>query len=312
MLNFHHKVLWCLALCATVSTLRAEVLVILPETGGMARAGLSIQQGIESANQVNGANINFKFVNAHGNSMASLYKNHVNKKTQLVIGPLARQDVENLLKLDPKIPVLALNEIEGKHKNVLQFSLSKDADAQALANVFIQDKLETLYVLRQAEAESESESFLNLIKQKFSGNIEFVEDVPKKIKKNQGVLLLGNNQWINALKKLPSKNIYAQAIAIADNQPMPIGLKFCDVPAIYQAKWPDVIQSYQKQPTSMPYQRLLAFGGDAWEISQAMLKDKSLKNFSFSGRTGYIQVVDGEIQRMPICFMNTKKGLAVI
>ena len=58
-------------------------------------------------------------------------------------------------------------------------------------------------------------------------------------------------------KKLPTKHIYASAKAIADNQPIPVGLKFCDVPAIYVAKWPDVMQAYQQDPTSMPYQRLI-------------------------------------------------------
>ena len=66
----------------------------------------------------------------------------------------------------------------------------------------------------------------------------------------------------------------------------------------------------------MAYQRLIAFGGDAWQISEMMLAAKmlqaSMKNIDFQGRSGQIKIVDQEIQRQPACFMNTKKGLAML
>lgn len=299
-----------------MSALHAEVLVILPETGPLARAGLSIKQGLMSAHQASGNTINFKFLNSNEKNISTLLKNNVNQKTEMIIGPLARQQVEALIKYDPKIPVLALNEVPTQHKNVLQFSLSKDADAEALSDQFDQDQLKTLYVYRQAGAEANTAAFLTRLQHKFDGKVEFSEQLPSKLDKRSGVLLLGSNQWLNGLEKLPKKNIYAQAIAIADNQPMPIGLKFCDVPAIYVQHWPDVVQAYQHQPTPMAYQRLIAFGGDAWQISEMMLAAKmlqaSMKNIDFQGRSGQIKIVDQEIQRQPACFMNTKKGLAML
>lgn len=312
VLNIYRKGLICFGLLIGVSTVQAEVLVILPETGDLARAGFSIRQGMQSANQMAGDKTSFKFINANDNNIAALLKKHVNKKTEMVIGPLARQDVEALIEYNPKLPVLALNEVARTHKNVWQFSLSKDADTEALLKEIAKDNLSTLYVYQQSGTEQAFNMFVSALQQKFKGRIESVEQLPKKISKESGILLLGDNAWLNTLKKLPTKHIYAPAKAIADNQPIPVGLKFCDVPAIYVAKWPDVMQAYQQQPTSMPYQRLIAFGGDAWAISQIILSERKPKGIQFSGRTGEISVTDQQIQRTPTCFINTKKGLVVL
>ena len=312
VLNIYRKGLICFGLLIGVSTVQAEVLVILPETGDLARAGLSIRQGMQSANQMAGDKTSLKFVNANDNNLAALLKKHVNKKTEMVIGPLARQDVERLIEYNPKLPVLALNEVARIHKNVWQFSLSKDADTEALLREIEKDNLSTLYVYQQSGTEQTFNMFVTSLQQKFKGQIERVDQLPKKTSKKSGILLLGDNSWINTLKKLPTKHIYASAKAIADNQPIPVGLKFCDVPAIYVAKWPDVMQAYQQDPTSMPYQRLIAFGGDAWAMSQVILSEPKLKHFSFSGRTGEITMTDQQIQRTPACFINTKKGLVVL
>lgn len=301
-----------LALCAAVSTLQAEVLVILPETGPMARAGLSIQQGLKSANQRTGGQTHYVFVDSNGKNIARLLKQHVNKNTQLIIGPLAPQEVNALIATAPKLPVLALNEVEQQQKNVWQYSLSKDADVQALIKVLKQDKISTLYVYRDTSNMKDSQSFLLSLIERFEGQVQMVDEVPKKLDKKSGLLLLGKNSWLNAIESLPNKKIYAQAIAIEDSQPLPIGLKFCDVPAIYQQRWPDVMDAYQQLPSSMPYQRLMAFGGDVWSMSQAMLTEPNMKDYRFSGRTGEIHMLNGQIQRVPACFSYGKKGIKAI
>lgn len=301
-----------LALCAAVPALHAEVLVILPETGPMARAGLSIQQGLKSANQRSGSQTSYVFVDTNGKNIERLLKQHVNKKTQLIIGPLAPQEVNALIAAAPQLPVLALNEVEQQQKNVWQYSLSKDADVQALIKVLKQDKVSTLFVYRDTSNMKDSQSFLLSLIERFDGQVQMVDVIPQKLDKKSGLLLLGKNSWLNAIENLPKKKIYAQAIAIEDSQPLPNGLKFCDVPAIYQQRWPDVMDAYQQLPSSMPYQRLMAFGGDVWSMSQAMLTEPNLKDFRFSGRTGEIHMLNGQIQRVPACFSYGKKGIKTI
>lgn len=298
-----------LGFLSVVVNVQAEVLVILPESGPMARAGLSIKQGILSAYQASQTNIPLKFVNSDQKTIKTILKKNISQKTQMIIGPLARADVEALIQANPKVSVLALNEVAMWHKNVWQYSLSKEDDSLALIQRLEHDKIEHIYILRQPGTETESLSFLNALHQKYTAQLEPVALMPKKLKKKQGVLLLGNNQWLNSVQNLPKQRLYTAAIAIEDSQPLPVGIQFCDVPAIYQAQWNDVIEAYQKNPTSMPYQRLLAFGGDAWQIAEQLIMYPQIKSLSFSGRTGKIQILNHRVERTPQCFKNTKRGL---
>ena len=289
----------------------AEVLVILPESGPMARAGNSIKLGIDAAHQVSKANIQLKFVNSDQKSIKSLLKTHVTKTTQMVIGPLARSDVELLILENPKIPVLALNEVSQQHRNVWQYSLSKDEDATALLGVLKKDQISDIFVVREPSTENDSLSFINALYKKFQGNVFIVDAIPR-LKDNQGVLFLGGNRWLNQLKNKPSRSIYAQAISIEDSQPIPKGLKFCDVPAVYLGQWNDVVNVYQKNPTTMPYQRLYAFGGDAWHIAEQFVLNPKVKNLSFSGRTGQINISSNRVERTPQCFEKKRSSLIAL
>ncbi|WP_445116207.1 penicillin-binding protein activator [Acinetobacter sp. WZC-1] len=308
----NNSILLGLGLLGIMSAAQAEILIILPESGPMARAGISIKQGILSAYQSSGGNIPLKFMNSDQQTIPDILKTGVNKKTRMVIGPLARSNVEALIRQKPGVPVLALNEVPLQHKNVWQYSLSKDADASALIGVLEKDWISRVSILRQAGAEAESLTFLNALHGKYADQVEMVDSIPAKLDKHQGLLILGTNQWMNQIKKLPRQQIYTSASAVEDRKPLPRGLKFCDVPALYEARWQDVIGAYQKNPVSMPYQRLLAFGGDAWHIAAQFVLEPRVRNLSFSGRTGQIFVQDHRVQRTPQCFENTGKGLVTL
>lgn len=302
------KSLLCLGLLGMVFQAHAEVLVILPESGPMARAGNSIKLGIVSAQQASTSKIPLKFVNSDQKKISDLLKKNVTAKTQMVIGPLARADVESMIQQNPKLPILALNEVASSHPNVWQYSLSKDADADALIGILQRDKIKNLYIIRQKGMEAETLSFVNALYKKFQNHVSIVDQVPK-IEIQDGILLLGSNVWINSLERLPKRNIYAQAISIEDNRNIPLGLTFCDVPAVYQTKWLDVVEVYKKNPTSLPFQRLYAFGGDAWQIAEQFILNPNVNKLGFSGRTGQIQITQDKVSRTPVCYKNTDKGL---
>ena len=291
---------------------QAEVLVILPESGPMARAGLSVKQGFMSAYQASGQKTPIKFVNSDKKQISQLLKINVNKKTQMVIGPLARNEVEGLIKSKPKVRVLALNEVTDQSDNVWQFSLSKKDDAYALNQILQKDKMKQLYVFRQPGTEVDSELFLMSLVSQIDYPLILVEEIPEKLNKQSSLLLLGNNEWLNSLAKLPSKNVYVLANAIEQHQPIPKGARFCDAPALYDLGWSDVIKAYQHNPVSMPYQRLLAFGGDTWHIAQQYLDEPNLKSIEFEGRTGLIKISNNHIQRIPHCYENTRKGIKTL
>lgn len=311
MLN-NKNFLMSFVLCCLFQQAQAEVLVILPESGPMARAGLSVKQGFMSAYQASDLKTKIKFVNSDQKSMAQLLKQNVHAKTEMIVGPLARSEVESLIKLKPKVRVLALNEVNAQAENVWQFSLSKNDDANALNQVLEKDKIKALYVLRQAGTEVENELFLMSLMGQFKHPVTIIETLPKKLDKKTGVLLLGNNTWLNAQEKLPPERLYILANAVEQEQNLPQGIKFCDAPALYGMLWPDVVQAYQKNPVGMPYQRLLAFGGDAWQITQRSIEHSEVGDFEFQGRTGFIQISANQIKRMPRCYAHTQKGLRTL
>lgn len=301
-----------LGIVGFTTQIHAEVLVILPETGPMARAGLSIKQGILSTYQIGKSNIPLKFVNSDQKTIKLILKQDVNKKTQMIIGPLARPDVEALIKLKPKVPVLALNEVYPTAQNVWQYSLSKNDDALALLDYVYRDHVSKLYVVREKGTETESINFLNALFLNYRGEVDPVDGMPKAHAKNEGVLLLGSNEWLSSLKKLQKKNIYTQAIAVNEKRTLPKGMKFCDVPALYSVEWKDVIQAHQDKPTSLAYQRLYAFGGDTWHIAEHFILHPKNKNLTFNGRTGKIKVEGNRVERIPQCFERSKGNLVAL
>ncbi|CAB1214482.1 penicillin-binding protein activator [Acinetobacter bouvetii] len=308
MLN-NKKILMGFMLYCIFNHAQAEVLVILPESGPLARAGLSIKQGFMSAYQASGSKTALKFVNSDKKKIAQLLKQYVNKKTQMVVGPLARNEVEDLIRARPKLQVLALNEVSPQLPNVWQFSLSKTDDAYALNQVLQQEQIKELYILRQKNAEVDNELFLMALLTEGDYPLNMVDQVPQTLNKHSGLLLLGSNEWLNSLEHLPRKHIYTLPNAIEERQVLPQGVKFCDAPALYRLAWPDVIQAYQQNPVSMPYQRLLAFGGDAWHIIMQYLEQPNVKSIEFQGRSGMVQISQNQIRRIPQCFENTRNKI---
>lgn len=67
---------------------------------------------------------------------------------------------------------------------------------------------------------------LSALKDQFSSEIEFVDEVPQKRSNKEGVLLLGSHHWLEQLGTLPEKNIYVTPMSIEQGQSIPIGLSF--------------------------------------------------------------------------------------
>ncbi|MBK0064824.1 MULTISPECIES: penicillin-binding protein activator [unclassified Acinetobacter] len=308
MLN-NKKRLLLVCFAAFISQAQAEVLVILPESGPMARAASSIKSGFMSAYALSEDKVPLKFVNSDKQNIKNILARNVNKKTQLIVGPLAKSEIEQMVALNPKVRVLALNEIEMQSPNVIQFSLAKQDDAYALKQILLKDKISQLFVLRQTGREQESELYLMSIMTQLGESVQMVHDAPKKLKKGQGLLLLGDDAWVNQLSNLPKNNVYAQPTTIEENQPIPEGLKFCDVPALYEHKWNDVAHAYLQQPVSMPYQRLIAFGADAWMLAELYLKTPKIQNFTLEGRTGDLDVNSQRVTRIPHCYQKQKNTI---
>lgn len=307
----HIKRIMCYGFLGVVFQAQAEVLVILPDSGPMARAGESIKLGIEAAHAASRTDIPLKFVNTDQYDISTVLNTNVNASTKMVIGPLSRADVESLIASNPSIPALALNEIATKHPNVWQFSLSKDQDASALMYILQKDQIERMYVIREKGTEAESLTFINALFKQFPDEVTLVDDIPKMNPKD-GLLLLGANAWIQSFKKLPEKKVYVQAISIEQNKRLPKGIRFCDVNALYQSNWQDVEHLLKSHPTTPAFQRLYAFGADAWQIAEQFVMRPEVRNLKFSGRTGHLVISENEITRTPQCYEQKRRKVEAI
>lgn len=301
-----------LCLVSYISSVQAEVLIILPESGPLARAASSIKQGFLSAYATSAQKVPLKWVNSNQKNISQLLKQHVNKKTQMVVGPLARSDVEQLLKSKPKVRTLSLNDVAESSPQVWQFSLSKKEDAAALKTLLVKDGVQQLLVLRQPGSEAEHELLLMSLLSQSDLNFKIVNKAPIFLMPRQGLLFLGNAEGLAAIPELSRKRMYTVANAISAQHRLPQGIKFCDVPVLYLADWPDVVQAYAQEPVNLSYQRLIAFGGDAWQITQQYLSQPRLQNVEFQGRTGRIQITEHGIQRSPQCFQYSGTGVKLL
>jgi outer membrane PBP1 activator LpoA protein len=290
------------------SWVSAEILVILPQTGSMANAAESIKRGLLQANLQAEKKYKFKFVDSEQQPIKSILQKNVHANTELVIGPLDKKQVQSLIQLKPKVKVLALNQVPGGVQNVYQYALSKEDDAQALSQAMRKQGIQEVIVLREQQTAKQTESFYQAMKSIWGEKLQDKTKLPFFSRKHQAALVLGSGQWVSA-QKLPQKNIYTLPYAIEEKHSIPEGMIFCDTPALYVQQWSDVINAYQQQPVSMPYQRLIAFGGDTWQLAHALVQQQKI---AFDGRTGRITLHEQLIQRQPQCFEYHQQGIKAL
>lgn len=278
---------------------QAEVLIILPEKGPMAAAAASVRDGIQAAYYAGNFKPALRFVDNSNRSITDILSNEVNAKTELIIGPLAREQVEQLVSSKPKVKVLALNQVGQSDKSVWQFALSPDEDARTLTRRIQKNGVDEVLVLTQAEQQRTTSRFKDAMSRLWGAKLKDITALPTKLDPNQGLLLLGDHSWLDHLNNLPKEKIYTIPLAIEENPQLPIGIQFCDTPALYKANWPELLSAYQGKPINIAFQRLLAFGADAWQIAASILKNDLPTHFK--GRTGQIHIVQNVIERQPEC-----------
>ena len=174
------------------------------------------------------------------------------------------------------------------------------------------DGIQQLLILRQPGSEAEHELLLMSLFSQSDLKFKIVNKAPIFLMPKQGLLFLGNAEGLATIPELSRKRMYTVANAISEQHKLPQGIKFCDVPVLYLADWPDVLQAYVKEPVDMSYQRLIAFGGDAWQITQQYLSQPHLQHIEFQGRTGRIEITDHSIQRSPQCFQYSGTGVKLL
>lgn len=115
-----------------------SIALLLPDSGTFAQAGKAIRAGFMAAynHADNNSRPAIHFYDSEQSAPATLYNQAVAEGAQLVIGPLAKEQIQSLADTATfSIPVLALNHIPGLQKNQLyQFSLSPLDDAEQITH----------------------------------------------------------------------------------------------------------------------------------------------------------------------------------
>ena len=139
-------------LAATASNSVQQIAVLIPLSGNLEPQGSAIRNGMLMSYKENQGQFTLNFYDTQLKSTGELYKQAIQEGADMIIGPLLKDRVEELLKANPTVPVLALNELDKPTVNdtTYYFSLSAAADAaQAAQYLYAQGYRKPLLIAAQ-------------------------------------------------------------------------------------------------------------------------------------------------------------------
>lgn len=134
------------------STSMQQIAVLLPLSGNLEPQGAAIRNGMLMSYKENQGQFTLNFYDTQSKPTIDLYKQAIQEGADMIIGPLLKDRVEELLKANPTVPVLALNELDKPIVNdsTYYFSLSAAADAaQAAQYLYTQGYRKPLLIAAQ-------------------------------------------------------------------------------------------------------------------------------------------------------------------
>src|SRR5690606_36393783 len=108
-----------------------QIAVFLPLSGNLEPQGAAIRNGMLMSYKENQSQFTLNFYDTQTKAMGELYKQAIQEGANMIIGPLLKDRVEELLKANPTVPVLALNELDKPIVNDSTFYFSLSAAAYA-------------------------------------------------------------------------------------------------------------------------------------------------------------------------------------
>lgn len=203
---------------AVATGLPAKTAVLLPLTGPLAQNSAALRNGLLTAYKEAGMQGDIRFYDSYATPIPALYQQLQQDGAQLIIGPLLKDQVEALLALNPTMPVLALNEPDGKvvRTGLFYYSLAPTADAAEAATHIKQEnhRLPLVLVPQGAQGQKVADSFSSTWNQ-LTGSSPVVARFSDR-QSLQGVLrqAMGvdtSEQRISEIQNATGQKVFAQA-----------------------------------------------------------------------------------------------------
>lgn len=319
----------------------AQIALLLPQSGRMAKAAEAIRDGFLAAYYQDSGKAadspSLRFYDSDSQDIVSLLAKVKAEGATIAIGPLDRERLDKLVKAGPlPLPVLALNSVEASADNLYQFALAPEDEILRLVQWLDQQKIRQPLILSAADEGSQRlqklfqaawqaghdtvPKVITLDPARKGGIVADIRDITRQGGRLDALFLAAPalaRQVQPALtyfhSNLPLYSLSSawDPTADASGQKDLDGLRFCDLPWMLDAARPEQDALYQSftRPVS-GYDRLQAFGADAWTLvkSWSALEDGE----PLSLRSGRVQAgPNRHLRRIPSC-AEVRNGTALV
>ncbi|MFO1391293.1 MAG: penicillin-binding protein activator [Agitococcus sp.] len=331
-----NRYLICLLCVLGNQVLAAETSVLLPLGGSTEKAAENIRNGLLAGYYHDLSKGQFaknppvlRFYDTTSNKDINSLVQQISTNSNKIIGPLLKEHVAQVLASPPSIPVLTLNRVNVlDYSTIWQFALAPEEEFAPLTQLMQKEGIAKVKVISSNDNNSKrlqtgfEDAWLakgGTLLETYILSSNAKEQLEQQVK---NLLTQSDNKSIEGFY-LASPQFAQQVVSLLNfyqRNPVPIysvsqaydaekselerqdlnGLRFCGLPwVISPEKW--VNQQKIRQvisPDSSSYDSLLAFGADAWSISQQL---KPAATLDIAGRTGYLHISAGQVSRTPLC-----------
>ncbi len=319
----------------------AEMAVMLPFSGPNAKAALAVRDGLVAAyyqaSPEEKASTALRFHDTPADRpLPPLFAAAVERDTRAVIGPLLKEQVASVTAAPPDLPVLTLNRAGSAAHGVWQLSLSPDDEMPALARQLQQDGIRRVSILmgpdeasdrlRQAfimawEAANGEVRSMHVLQDSKDGGIsaafrQLLGGAGLGTAQALVVVTPGLTPQVQTLlpyyRRTPLP-VYTVSTAFDEEAPMVQrrdldGVRLCSLPWNLGSRWAENLVLHSiAPPESGGYNRLMAMGGDAWQLAGMLPATRPVQ---IAARTGLINLDRDNLIRTPVC-MEIQDGKAV-
>lgn len=129
-----------------------QIALLLPLSGKLKGPGQAIRDGfMASYFESKGKGVSVKFYDTNNKDVRALYQQAVDSGSELVIGPLTKNNVEILSRSNLAVPTIALNDVDNiTTKNLYQFSIDPQNEAEQLATKIYNDGFRNALIIAPA------------------------------------------------------------------------------------------------------------------------------------------------------------------